>query len=72
MEGAGLPGDSVAKNPSANAGDAGDMGLISGSGGSPGGGNGKPLEYSCLGNTMDRRAWWATVRGVTKESRLSE
>ena len=33
---------------------------------SPGGRNGKPLQYSCLGNPMDRGAWWATVHGVTK------
>ena len=39
------------------------MGLIPGSGRSPGEGNGKPLQYSCLGNPMDRRAWWATVHG---------
>ena len=41
------------KNPPANAGDAGDSGLIPGSGGSPGGGNGKPLQYSCLENLMN-------------------
>ena len=43
------------KNLSANAGDTGDMGLISGSGRSPGGGNGNPLQYSCLENPMDSR-----------------
>ena len=43
-----------------------DMSLIPGSGRSPGGGNGNPLQYSCLGNVMDSRAWWATVHGVTK------
>ena len=42
---------------------AGDKGLISGSGSSPGEGNGKPLQYSCLGNTMDKGAWWATAHG---------
>ena len=49
-----------------------DTGSISGSGGSPGGGNGNPLQYSCLENPMDRGAWWATVHGVTKsQTRLS-
>ena len=64
----GVPSGSMVKNPSANAGDTGDVGLISGSGRSPGEGNGNPLLYSCLGNPMDRGAWWATVPGVTKES----
>ena len=54
----------VIKNPSANAGDIRDTGLIPGSGRSPGKGNGNPLQYSCLENPMDRRAWWATVHGV--------
>jgi len=52
--------------PPANAGDKGGMGLIPGSGRSPGGGNGNPLQPSCLENPMDRGAWWATVLGVTK------
>ena len=47
-------------------GDAGDPGSIPGLGRSPGGGNGNPLQYSCLGNSMDREAWWATVHGVSK------
>jgi len=51
------------KNPLANAEDAG---LISGSGGSPGGGNDNPFQYSCLKNSMAREAWWATVQGVAK------
>ena len=51
---------------SGNAGDAGDMGLIPGPGRSPGGGHGNPLQYSCLENPMDARAWWVTVHGVTK------
>ena len=51
------------KNPPANAGDVRDEGLTPGSGRSPGEGNGNPLQYSCLGNPMDRRAWWATVQG---------
>ena len=46
--------------------DAEDADSIPGSGRSPGEGNGNPLQYSCLGNLMDRGAWWATVRGVTK------
>ena len=58
-------GDSDIKNPLANA---GDKGLIPVSGRSPGEGNGNPLQYSCLGNCMDRGAWRATVvHGVTKE-----
>ena len=47
---------------------AGDLGSIPGSGRSPGEGNSNPLPYSCLGNPMDKRAWQATVHGVTKES----
>ena len=54
------------KNPSANAGDLRDVGLIPGSGSSPGEGNGNPLQYSCLENPMDRGAGWATVHGVTE------
>ena len=46
----------------------GDAGLIPGSGRSPGEGNGNPLQYSCLGNPMDRGAWWATVHRVIMES----
>jgi len=61
----GFLGGSVVKNPPANAGGAGS---IPGSGRSPGGGNGNPLEYSCLGNPMDRGGWQATVHGVAKES----
>ena len=45
---------------------AGDIGLIPGTGRSPGEGNGNPLQYSCLGNPMYRGAWWATVHGVAK------
>ena len=55
----------MVKNPPANTGD-GDS--IPGSGRSPGGGNGNPLQYSCLENPMDGGAWWATVYGVAKES----
>ena len=68
----GFPGGSVVKNPPANKGDARDMGLISGSGRSPGVGNVNPLQYSCLENSMDRGAWRATVYGVTKESDTTE
>ena len=52
-------------NPPTNA---GDMGSISGSGRSSGEGNGNSLQYSCLGNSMDRGAWRTTVHMVTKES----
>ena len=56
----------VVKNLPANAGDTGDVGLITGSGRSPVVGNGNPLQYSCLGNSMDRRVGRATVHGVAK------
>ena len=59
----GFPGGSVVKNRSANA---RDMSSIPELGGSPGGGNGNPLQYSCLENSMDRGAWQATVHGVAK------
>ena len=58
----GFSGGSAVKNPSANARDAGS---ICGSGRSPGDGNGNLLQYSCLGNPMDRGAWQATVNWVT-------
>ena len=51
-----------------NAGDARDARSIPGSGRSPGEGNGNLLQYSCLGNPIDRGAWWATVHGVARES----
>ena len=53
----------MVKNSSANA---GDVGSVPGLGRSPAEGNGSPLQYSCLGNPMDRGAWWATVHGVTE------
>ena len=56
----------VVKNLAASAGDVGDSGLIPGSGTSPGGGQGNPLQYSCLENPMDRRALWAIVHRVAK------
>ena len=59
----GFPNGSSVKNLPANAGDASS---ISGLGRSLGGGNGNPLQYSCLENSMDRGAWQATVHGVTR------
>ena len=56
----------IIKNPPANAGDVRDMVSIPGSGRSPAGGNGNPLQYSCLKNPMDRGAWQATAHGVAK------
>ena len=56
----------MVKNPPASAGNTGDASSIPGSGRSPGGGNGNPLQYSFLENPMDRGAWQATVHGVTK------
>ena len=64
-----FPGGSEVKVSACNA---GDQGLIPGSGRSPGEGNGNPLQYSCLENPMDREAKWATVHGVAKSrTRLS-
>ena len=62
----GFPDGSVVKNLPANSGATGDAGSIPGLGKSPGGGNGYSLQYSCLEKSMDRGAWWATVRGVAK------
>ena len=68
----GFPGDAVVKNPPANERAKGDEGPIPGLGKSPGGGNGNPLQYSCLENPMDRGTWWATVHRVAKSrTRLS-
>ena len=61
----GSPGDTVVKSLPANAGNAG---LTPGLGRTLGEGNGNPLQYSCLGNPMDRGAWRATIHGVAKES----
>ena len=58
-----FPGDSVGKESACNA---GDTGLIPGSGKSPGEGHGKLCQYSCLENPMDRGVWWATVHGVER------
>ena len=68
----GFPGSAVVKNPPANAGDGRDVGSILGLGGYSGGGNGNPLQYSCLENPMDRGTWEATVHRVAKSrTRLS-
>ena len=66
----GFPGGSECKASACNV---GDLGLIPGSGRSPGEGNGNPLQYSCLENHTDGGAWWATVHGVEKSpTRLSD
>ena len=57
------------KNVPASVEDTGEAGSILGSGRSPGGGNGNPLQYSCLDCSMGRGAWWATVHGVAKNHR---
>ena len=62
----GLPQWPRSKEATCNAGYTEEMGLISGSGRSPGVENGNPLQYSCLGNPTDRGTWWAIVCGVTK------
>ena len=68
----GFPCGAVVKNLPANARDAGDLGSIPGSGRSPGEGNDNPFQYPCLGNPMDRGAWWATGHGVAmSQTRLS-
>ena len=59
----------VVRNLPANAGDGGS---ITGSGRSPGEGNGTPFQYSCLGNSMDRGTWWATVHEVAKDPDRTE
>ena len=64
----GFPGGSVVKNLPANA---EDVDLTPMLGRSPGGGNGNPPKYSCLGNPMEREDWWATVHGVAKESDMT-
>ena len=65
----GSPGGSNGKESACNA---GDVGLISGLGRSPGGGHGNPLQYSCLENPMDRGAWQATDQRAAKEWDMSE
>ena len=62
----GFPGGTSGKEPTFKAGDTRDAGLNPGSGRSPGGGHGNPVQYSCPANSMDRGAWWATVHGSHK------
>ena len=67
-----FPGGSDGEASACNVGDSGDMSSIPGSGRSPGGGNGNPLQYSCLENSKDREALWTTVHRITKsQTRLS-
>ena len=61
----------MVRNPPVTAGDTGDVGSIPRWRRPPGGGNGNPLQYSCLKNPMDRGAWRATVHGVVKRNRTS-
>ena len=61
-----FPSGSMGEESSCNAGDTEDVSLDPESGRSPGGGNGNPLQYSCLENPMDRGAWQAIVQKVTK------
>ena len=65
----GFPGGSDGKESACNE---GDLGSIPGSGSSPGERNRNPLQHSCLENSMDRGAWWATVHGSHKESDMTE
>ena len=69
----GFPGGSVGKNLTASAGDTRDSGSVPGWRRSLGGRHGNPLQYSCLGNSMDRETWWAPVHRVVKsQTRLSD
>ena len=69
----GFPGGSVGKQSSCNAADTKDAGSFPGLGRTPGGGRGNPLQYSCLENLMDRRAWRVTVHGIAKsQTRLKQ
>ena len=73
MQAKGFPGGISGKEPPANAEDLRDAGSIPGSGRSPRGGHGNPLQCSFLENPMDRGAWWATVHGVAKsQTRLKQ
>ena len=62
----GIPGGTAVKSPPTNTADTRDAGSTPGSGRSPGGGNGNPLQYSCPGNPMDRGTLRGTVHEVTK------
>ena len=72
VSGVGFPGGSVIKNPPAKGRDAVDGSLIPGSGRSPAGGNGNPLQYSCLENSTDRETRWPTVCEVAKDLETAE
>ena len=61
----GFPDGRAGKDSTCNAGDPGNAGLIPDSGRSPGGGNGNPLHYSCMKNSTDRGAWWATAQRIS-------
>ena len=65
----GFPGGSDGEE---SAGNAGDLGSVPGSGRCPGEGNGNPLQYSCLENSMDRGAWLVTVCGVKKDLDMTD
>ena len=67
----GFPGGSAVKT-ARQCRKQGDTGSVPGLGRAPGGGNGNPLQYPCLGNLMNRVAWWATVRGVSKQSNMTK
>ena len=60
----------MVKNPSLSAGDIRDVGSVPGSGRSPGGGHGNPLQYYCLENPRERGAWWTTDQGLQSQARL--
>ena len=62
----GFPGGAMVKDPPVNAIDSRDSHSTSGSGKIPGAGSGNPFQDSCLENSMDCRAWWATAFGITK------
>ena len=64
--------EELVKNLAASARDTREVGLIPGSGRSSREGNGNPLQYSCLGNPMDRGVWWVTTHGVAKELDMTE
>ena len=67
-----FPGGAVVKNPPASAGNARYVGLIPGSGRSPGRGNGNPFQYFCQENFMDGGSWWATVHRIAKGSDMTD